>query len=82
MGDQSTILVGGGVGAAFSIATYVFIKFIIPAFNAANHKRIRSVCCGRVCVSSFDVEETTPVGTAGVSAPPAVAPIRANLPPV
>jgi len=31
-----------------------------PFFTAANHKRVRSICCGRVCVTSLDVEDTTP----------------------
>ena len=26
-----------------------------------NHKRIRSKCCGKPCVTSIDVEDTTPV---------------------
>ena len=60
MGDQNTILIGGGVGVAFSIASYVFVRVIYPLLTVANHKRIRSVCCGRTCVSSLDVEETTP----------------------
>jgi len=25
-----------------------------------NHKRIRSNCCGKPCVTSIDVEDTTP----------------------
>jgi len=60
MSDQSTILIGGGVGAAFSTAALILFKIIIPAFNATNHKRIRTQCCGKTCVSSVDVEETTP----------------------
>ena len=60
MENQNTVLVGGGVGAAFSIAAFIILRFVIPIFNAANHKRIRSVCCGRTCITSLDVEETTP----------------------
>jgi hypothetical protein len=60
MENQSTVLVGGGVGAAFSITAFIILRFVIPFFNAANHKRIRSVCCGRTCITSLDVEETTP----------------------
>lgn len=33
-------------------------------FNAANHKRIRSVCCGKSCTTSMDVENTTPTAVA------------------
>jgi hypothetical protein len=29
-------------------------------FAAANHKRIRSNCCGKKIEASLDVEETTP----------------------
>jgi len=54
------MLVAGGVGTAFSVATFIVYKFIVPLFTVANHKRVRSVCCGKSCVSSFDVEETTP----------------------
>lgn len=68
MGDSNQTLVAGGVGTAFTIALLVFYKFIIPLFTIANHRRIRSVCCGRSCVSSLDVEETTPKPGSGVGA--------------
>jgi len=59
MGDNQT-LIAGGVGTAFSIVLFVVYRFLIPLFNATNHKRIRSVCCGRNCTTSMDVEDTTP----------------------
>jgi len=59
---------GGGVGVAFSVITLVFFKFIKPAFTAANHHRIRSVCCGKTCITSLDIEDTTPPVV--VTAPP------------
>lgn len=73
MGDQNTIWAAGGVGTAFSVLTLVFVRFVMPLCNAANHRRVRSVCCGHVCVSSLDVEDTTPtvrtgVGESGVGA--------------
>jgi hypothetical protein len=43
----------GGVGASI-IAVAVII------YNALNHKRIISTCCGRRWTASVDVEETTP----------------------
>lgn len=51
---------GGGAGVGFSVITFIVVRFLVPAFNAANHKRIRSVCCGRSCVTSLDVEPTSP----------------------
>lgn len=74
MGDSNQTLVAGGVGTAFTMALLVFYKFILPLFNATNHKRVRSVCCGKTCVSSIDVEETTPksgVAESGVENPAA-----------
>jgi len=68
MGDSNQTLVAGGVGTAFTVALLVFYKFIIPLFTMSNHRRIRSVCCGRSCVSSLDVEETTPKSGSGVGA--------------
>ena len=60
MGDSSQTLVAGGVGTGFTVVLLIFYRFVLPLFNAANHKRVRSVCCGRTCVSSVDVENTTP----------------------
>jgi hypothetical protein len=48
--DQSTII--ATVAMISSVSTVVF--------GALNHKRIRSNCCGRLTVSSIDVENTTP----------------------
>lgn len=45
----------------FSLATLVTVLSGILAYVVKlNHKRIRSTCCNRVCVTSIDVEETTP----------------------
>jgi hypothetical protein len=67
MDDNSHTLIAGGLGTAFTVTLFVFYKFLVPFFNAANHRRVRSVCCGTTCVSSLDVEETTPrVATSGV----------------
>jgi len=60
MADSNQTLVAGGVGTAFTIVLFVVYRFVVPFFNAANHKRIRSVCCGKSCVTSMDVENTTP----------------------
>lgn len=68
MGDSQT-LVAGGVGTAFTIALFVVYRFLIPLFNATNHKRIRSVCCGRNCVTSVDVEDTTPTIVPSIRSP-------------
>ena len=49
--DNYTI-VGGSLGIAsmvLSVLTYI------------NHKRIRSVCCGRTIEASLDIENTTPI---------------------
>jgi len=60
MSDTQT-LVAGGVGTGFTIALFILYRVIVPAYTAVNHKRIRSVCCGRNCTTSLDVEDTTPV---------------------
>ena len=83
MGDSQT-LVAGGVGTAFTITLFIVYRFFIPFFNAANHKRIRSVCCGRICVTSLDVEDTSPVShtsrVSQVTPTVVVPPIRAPTP--
>ena len=65
MGDSSQTMVAGGVGTGFTIVLFVLYRFVVPFFTVANHKRIRSVCCGRTCVSSVDVENTTPTVVVG-----------------
>ena len=57
---SDTMALSGGIGVAASVATFVFIHVLRPFLTAANHKRIRSICCGRTCVTSLDVEDTTP----------------------
>jgi hypothetical protein len=57
---NSDLAFTGGIGAAVSVATFLLIHVLKPFFTAANHKRVRSICCGRVCVTSLDVENTTP----------------------
>jgi len=64
MSDPSTVLTGGGIGVAFSVVAMIFVKFVYPACNAANHHRVRTVCCGKSCVTSLDIEETTPTDVA------------------
>lgn len=59
--DETQTLIAGGVGTGFTIALIIIYRFLVPLFNAANHKRVRSVCCGKFCVTSLDVEDTTPV---------------------
>jgi len=48
--DTATIV--ASIAMISSVSTVVF--------GALNHKRIRSNCCGRLTVSSIDVENTTP----------------------
>lgn len=48
--DQNTII--ASIALISSVATFVF--------GAINHKRIRSNCCGKLTVSSIDIENTTP----------------------
>ena len=62
----------GGIGVAASVATFLFIRVLKPFFTAANHKRIRSICCGRTCVTSLDVEDTTPTVVLSVLSPSGV----------
>ena len=63
MSDQSSMLVNGGIGSAFTVATLISARFIWFLVRTLNHKRIRSFCCGRTCVASVDVEDTTPHAT-------------------
>jgi hypothetical protein len=44
--------VGTGVMAVLGIAYRIYL--------AVNHHRVRSTCCNQACVTSIDVEETTP----------------------
>lgn len=48
--DTSTTI--GTIAIVLSSATAVY--------GALNHKRLRTTCCSRTCVSSIDIEETTP----------------------
>jgi len=41
-----------GFGVALSVLSVIFI--------AVNHKRCKSMCCGRTASVSFDVDSTTP----------------------
>ena len=60
MGDESSTYVTGGIGSAITVGTLIVLRIIWPMFTAANHKRLRTTCCGKTCVTSLDVEETTP----------------------
>ena len=45
----------------FSLGTLVAVFSGLLAYLVKlNHKRIRSTCCNKVCVTSIDVEETSP----------------------
>jgi hypothetical protein len=57
---NSSAAIAGGVGTACSVLLFVIYKLLLPFFTVANHKRVRSSCCGRTCVSSLDFEDTTP----------------------
>ena len=47
-----------------SIASFTIVLTAVSAFLIRfNHKRIRSKCCGKDCISSVDVEDTTPQPT-------------------
>lgn len=58
--SDTNLAFSGGIGVAASVATFLFIRVLKPFLTAANHKRIRSICCGRACITSLDVEDTTP----------------------
>ena len=60
MSDEGSMLMNGGIATAITVGTLIVARVVYPLFTAANHHRIRTVCCGTQCVSSFDVEETTP----------------------
>ena len=81
MGDSQT-LVAGGVGTGFTVALFVVYRFLVPLLTASNHKRIRSVCCGKNCESSLDVEDTTPVVHTNPRAPATPKPSAPVLPPI
>jgi len=45
----------------FSLGSLISILVILIAYIAKiNHKRIRSTCCNQLCITSIDVEATTP----------------------
>ena len=54
MDSTQSIGLAGLITSLASIAAYL-IKL--------NHKRIRSKCCGKDCITSLDVEDTTPPDT-------------------
>ncbi len=67
--DTPTLFTAGGIGTAFSVAIYIFVRI--------NHKRLRSRCCSRNIEISIDVDNTTPT----LSSPPidvSGAPNRSN----
>jgi hypothetical protein len=63
MCDQGSTLVSGGIGSAFTVGVLFFVRLVVLAFNTINHKRVRSNCCGTLCVTSLDVEQTTPTAS-------------------
>lgn len=54
MSDASTV-----VGSYSGIVSIVLIV-LGTIYEAINHKRIRSSCCGREISTSLDIENTTP----------------------
>ena len=44
------------IGGYIAIAT----PFILAAYAACNHKRLKSKCCGKMIEMSLDIEATTP----------------------
>jgi hypothetical protein len=54
----------GLAGLVTSLAT--IIAYIVKL----NHKRIRSKCCNQDCVTSIDVEDTTPAKDLKITIPP------------
>jgi len=45
----------------FSLGTLITVLTIFAGYLIKlNHHRIRSTCCNKICVSSIDVEATTP----------------------
>ena len=51
--------VTGSIGATVTVLLGIGYKI----FQAVNHKRLRSNCCGKDLVLSVDVESTTPPHT-------------------
>lgn len=49
-------ITSGAVGAT----TMLVLGILYKVYNAVNHHRIRSTCCGHKLEASIDVEETTP----------------------
>jgi hypothetical protein len=50
--DLESFGVGTGAMAVLGILYRIYL--------AVNHRRVRSTCCNRACITSIDVEETTP----------------------
>lgn len=38
----------------------IVLSILSTFYIAVNHKRLRSVCCNRLCVTSIDIESTSP----------------------
>jgi hypothetical protein len=66
-----------------AIPGYIALALFIgkELYTLLNHHRIRSVCCNRMCISSVDIEETTPPPPAErVSGDTSGVPKLANVP--
>jgi hypothetical protein len=58
--DQSLLIQAGASATTISI-----ILILYKIYQAVNHHRLRSQCCGYKLDASIDVEETTPKEKAG-----------------
>ena len=55
----------GGIGASAVIALGIAYR----VYQAVNHHRVRSNCCGKEVVVSVDVEKTTPPSELKIKVP-------------
>lgn len=53
---NNELLTSAGLSTTFILFGFILYKI----YNAVNHKRIRSNCCGKKLVASIDIENTTP----------------------
>jgi hypothetical protein len=63
---MDTALATGSIGG-ISVAGILALLFAI--YKAVNHKRCRSVCCGKKLEVSMDIESTTPPDKLSIKVP-------------
>lgn len=56
--------------SAWIASSAIVVSSITAIYGAINHRRVISVCCSRKCITSIDIENTTPQGRTLEAPPP------------